>query len=109
LKISEAQTHSYRQFTDHNERLGKTWTPFTMATKMLEEAGEVASAILGLEGIKPRGNYTETTLGRELSDLLYNVFIIAETYHIDLEHAYKQTIDKYEEYLFKQQTEQTNA
>lgn len=76
-----------------------------MAAKMLEEAGEVASVILGLEGIKPKGTYSEEMLGRELSDLLYNVFIIAETYDIDLEHVYKQTIDKYEEYLFEEQIE----
>lgn len=102
LKISEAQTYSYKQFTDHNEQLGKSWTPFIMATKMLEEAGEVASVILGLEGIKPKGDFSEEMLERELSDLLYNVFIIAETYDIDLEHVYKQTIDKYEEYLFEE-------
>ncbi len=73
-----------------------------MATKMLEEAGEVASDLLGLEGYKPKGNYTEEMLGRELSDLLYNIFIIAETYGIDLESVYTHTIDKYEDYLFKE-------
>ena len=71
-----------------------------MATKMLEEAGEVASDILGLEGIKPKGDFTKEMLGRELSDLLYNIFIIAETYDIDLESVYIDTIDKYEDHLF---------
>ena len=71
-----------------------------MATKMLEEAGEVASDILGLEGIKPKGAFTKEMLGRELSDLLYNIFIIAETYDIDLESVYIDTIDKYEDHLF---------
>jgi len=69
---------------------------------MLEEAGEVASDIIGLEGYKPKGKYTEEMLGRELSDLLYNIFIIAETYAIDLESVYTQTIDKYENYLFSE-------
>ncbi len=46
MKISEAQTHSYKLFTDHNTRLGRTWTPLTMATKLLEEAGEAVSVIL---------------------------------------------------------------
>jgi NTP pyrophosphatase (non-canonical NTP hydrolase) len=105
LKISEAQTYSYRQFIDQNERLGKSWTPFVMATKMLEESGEVASVILGLEGVKPKGDFSDEMLGRELSDLLYNIFIIAETYDIDLEHVYKHTIDKYEEYLFEEPIE----
>ena len=74
-----------------------------MTTKMLEEAGEVAADIMGLEGYKPKGNYTEDMLGRELSDLLYNIFIIAETYDIDLESAYKRTIEKYEDYLFREE------
>jgi NTP pyrophosphatase (non-canonical NTP hydrolase) len=100
LKISKAQTHSYRQINNHNERLGREWSPFLMATKMLEEAGEVASDILGLEGIKPKGDFTKEMLGRELSDLLYNIFIIAETYDIDLESVYIDTIDKYEDHLF---------
>ena len=72
------------------------------AVSDLEEAGEVASDIIGLEGYKPKGNYTEEMLGRELSDLLYNIFIIAETYDIDLESVYTHTIDKYEEYLFSE-------
>ena len=100
--MSEVQRYSYKQFMDHNERLGKSWTPFIMVTKLLEAAGEVADVILGLEGVKAKDAYSEDMLGRELSDLLYNVFIIAETYHIDLELAYKNTIDKYEEHLFKE-------
>ena len=102
LNINEAQKYSYHQFRDHNERLGKTWTPFIMTTKMLEEAGEVAEVVLGLEGVKPKGSYSREMLGRELSDLTYNIFIIAETYDIDLESVYKQTIDDCEEYLFKE-------
>jgi len=106
LKISEAQTHSYKLFTDHNTRLGRTWTPLTMATKLLEEAGEAVSVILGLEGLKPKGEYTRDMLGRELSDLLYNILIIAETHNIDLEKACRQVIDKYEDHLFGDQNEQ---
>jgi len=101
--------YSYAQFMEHNKRLGKTWTPFTMTTKMLEEAGEVASVVLGLEGVKPRGVYTKEMLGRELSDLLYNIFIIAETYSVDLDSVYQPTIDKYEESLFKETKASKNA
>jgi NTP pyrophosphatase (non-canonical NTP hydrolase) len=72
-----------------------------MVTKLLEEAGEVAGEILGLEGIKPIGEYSSSTLGRELSDLLYDIFIIAEAYGVDLESMYPATIDKYEKHLFK--------
>jgi len=100
MKINEAQKYSYNLFLEQNKRLGRPWTPFIMVSKMLEEAGEVSEAILGLEGIKSGEKYTKEVLGRELSDLLYNILIIAESYEINIEKFYKPTIDKYEEKLF---------
>jgi len=102
LKISEARKYSYNQFTEINKILNKNWTPFTLATKMLEEAGEVASVIMGLEGFKPPDKpMTHKMLGKELSDLLYDVLLIAETYDVDLENIYRETIDAYPKYLIK--------
>ena len=105
MRIGEAQRYSYQLFLDQNRRLGRSWTPFVMVSKTLEEAGEVSEVVLGLEGIKSREGYTREMLGRELSDLLYNVFIIAESYGLNLEEFYKPTIDKYEEKLFKKMPE----
>jgi NTP pyrophosphatase (non-canonical NTP hydrolase) len=83
-----------------NEKLdpqrGKTWTPFAMVTGLLEEAGEVASAVKGLEGFKPPDKpKTKEMLATELSDLLYKIFILAEHYGIELEEPFVQTINGY--------------
>ncbi len=57
---------------------------------------------MGLEGFKPPDKpKTRDMLGKELSDLLYDVLLIAETYDVDLETVYRKTIDAYPEYLLR--------
>ena len=96
--IAEAQKASYELFKEiterrnQNEHKSMTWTPFALVTNLLEEAGEVASVVKGLEGYKPPDKpKTKEMLGVELSDLLYTVFALAETYGVDLEQSYQQT------------------
>lgn len=75
---------------------GKTWTPFVMVTDLLEEAGEVAAAVKGLEGFKPPEKpKTKEMLAIELSDLVYMIFVLAEHYGIELEEAFVQTVNDY--------------
>lgn len=67
-----------------------------MITDLLEEAGEVAAAIKGLEGFKPPEKpTTKQALATELSDLLYIIFVIAEHYNIELEEVFLQTVNDY--------------
>lgn len=73
---------------------GKRWTPFVMVTDLLEEAGEVASVIKGLEGPKPAEKpKTKEMLGAELSDILYLIFVLSEHYGIELEESFLQTVN----------------
>jgi NTP pyrophosphatase (non-canonical NTP hydrolase) len=83
-----------------NDRLdpqrGKTWTPFVMVADLLEEAGEVAAVVKGLEGLKPPEKpKSQGMLATELSDLLYIIFVLAENYGIDLEGSFLQTVNDY--------------
>jgi len=67
-----------------------------MITDLLEEAGEVAAVVKGLEGFKPSEKpKTKEMLATELSDLLYIIFILSENYGIELEEAFKQTVNDY--------------
>jgi NTP pyrophosphatase (non-canonical NTP hydrolase) len=67
-----------------------------MITDLLEEAGEVAAVVKGLEGFKPPEKpKTKEMLATELSDLLYIIFILSEHYGIELEEAFKQTVNDY--------------
>jgi len=65
-----------------------------MVTDLLEEAGEVAAVVKGLEGFKPPDKpKTKEMLATELSDLLYIIFVLAEHYGIELEEAFMQTVN----------------
>jgi NTP pyrophosphatase (non-canonical NTP hydrolase) len=67
-----------------------------MATDLLEEAGEVAAAIKGLEGFKPPEKpKTREMLATELSDLLYIIFVLAEHYGVKLNESFPQTVEGY--------------
>jgi len=67
-----------------------------MVTDLLEEGGEVASVVKGLEGFKPPEKpKTKDMLATELSDLLYMIFVLAEHYGIDLEESFLQTVNDY--------------
>jgi len=75
---------------------GKGWTPFVVITDLLEEAGEVAAVVKGLEGFKPPEKpKTKEMLATELSDLLYIIFVLAEHYGIEVEEAFMQTVNDY--------------
>ncbi|MCK4434658.1 hypothetical protein KAU92_04140, partial [Candidatus Bathyarchaeota archaeon] len=57
LTLRDAQHLCWKSFRKINDKLdpvrGKDWTPFVMVTDLLEEAGEIAAAVKGLEGFKP--------------------------------------------------------
>lgn len=57
ITICDAQNLCVKNFKMINERLdpirGKGWTPFVMVADLLEETGEIASVVKGLEGFKP--------------------------------------------------------
>jgi NTP pyrophosphatase (non-canonical NTP hydrolase) len=100
LTLRDAQHLCWKNFRKINEKLdpnrGKGWTPFVIVTDLLEEAGEVASVVKGLEGFKPPEKpKTKEMLATELSDMLYIIFILAEHYGINLEEVFIQTVSDY--------------
>lgn len=100
MTMRDAQNLSVKNFKIINERLdplrGKGWTPFVMVTDILEEAGEIASVVKGLEGFKPPEKpKTKEMLAIELSDLLYMVFVLADYYGIELEEPFLKTLNGY--------------
>jgi len=100
LTLFEAQTVSWKIFKKINDKLdvarGRGWDPFVIVTDLLEEAGEVASVVKGLEGFKPPEKpMTKEMLAKELSDLLYGVFVLAEHYGINLEENFLEHVNDY--------------
>jgi len=100
LTLRDAQHLCWKNFRKINEKLdperGKIWTPFVMVTDLLEEAGEVAAVVKGLEGFKsPEKPKTKNMLAAEFSDMLYIIFVLAEHYGIELEETFLQTVNDY--------------
>lgn len=86
----------WKVFHKLNAKLDRSWDPFIMVTDILEEAGEVASVVKGLEGFKPPDKpKTKEMLATELSDLLYMIFILAEHYKVNLGDSFLQTVNDY--------------
>ena len=100
LTLFEAQTVSWKIFRKINDKLdverGKKWDPFVIVTDLLEETGEVAGVVKGLEGFKPPEKLkTKEMLAEELSDVLYAIFVLAEHYGINLEETYLEHVNNY--------------
>jgi len=100
VTLRDAQHLCWKNFRKINDKLdperGKGWTPFVIVTHLLEEAGEVAAVVKGLEGFKPPEKpKTKEMLAMELSDLLYIIFVLAEHYGINMEESFLQTVNNY--------------
>ena len=100
LTLQDAQHVSWKIFTKINAKLdaerGKPWDPFVIVTDLLEEAGEVAAVVKGLEGFKPPEKpKTKEMLAKELTDLLYGVFVLAEHYGVNLEETFLEHVNDY--------------
>ena len=100
LTMRDAQYAAWKIFHKINAQLdqkrSRGWDPFVIATDMLEEAGEVASVVKGLEGFKPPDKpKTKEMLAQELTDLLYAIFVLAEHYGVNLEETYLEHVNNY--------------
>jgi len=100
LTLFEAQTVSWKIFKKINIKLdaerGRKWGPFVIVTDLLEETGEVAGVVKGLEGFKPPEKpKTKEMLAEEMSDLLFAIFVLAEHYGINLEETYLEHVNNY--------------
>jgi NTP pyrophosphatase (non-canonical NTP hydrolase) len=98
LTLRDAQHLCWKNFRKIHDTLDPEardkWTPFMMVADLLEQAGEVAAAIKGLERFKASEKpETKEMLATELSDVLYTIFILAEHYGIELEEAFMQNVN----------------
>jgi NTP pyrophosphatase (non-canonical NTP hydrolase) len=98
VTLRDAQHLCWKNFRKIDDKLNpkrdKGQTPFMMATDLLKGAGEVATAIKGLEGFElPEKPKMKEMLGTELSDLLYAIFVLAENYGIELEESFLETVN----------------
>ena len=70
------------------------------ALDLMEEVGELANAILITEGDKPSNRAiskdADYGISDSLCDILYDVFMLAEDYKVDLSEKYPQVLEHIE-------------
>ena len=100
ITLRDAQHLCWKNFRKINDKLnpnqGKTWTPAIAAKDLFEETKKLTSIIKVLERSKTSGDQkTKRALAKELSNILYTVFVLAEQYNIKLEEVFLQTVNDY--------------
>ncbi|HUV83125.1 MAG TPA: nucleotide pyrophosphohydrolase [archaeon] len=93
LSINEAQELVDNWINQFEEGY---WPPLSMFAALVEEVGELAEEINSLEGYKPKKpEDSEIDIEMELGDILFALICISNYYNIDLDHALKKVLEKY--------------
>lgn len=72
------------------------WHPLSMLARLAEEVGELAREVNHLYGQKPKKETEpEGNLSLELGDILFIITCFANSLDINLEKAFKDTMEKY--------------
>ncbi|MDA8442499.1 MAG: nucleotide pyrophosphohydrolase [Peptococcaceae bacterium] len=72
------------------------WTPSSMMLRLTEELGELAREVNHRYGEKPKKpSEPEGDLALELADILFIIACMVNSLGIDLEDAFKRTMEKY--------------
>ena len=97
LSLQDAQHVSWKIFRKINAKLdaegAKRWNPLVIVTDLLEEAGGVSAVVKGLEGYGSSEKSQKEMLAKELNDVLYSVFVLAEHYGLNLEQTFLEHVN----------------
>lgn len=75
-----------------------SWNKKDRFIELVEEIGELANAILIEEKKKPKSElFRGNSLVDALSDILFNLLVLADTYGIDLDKEYPKMLKRLEE------------
>lgn len=74
----------------------KNWTIHTRFVELVEEVGELANAIQTDEGFKSKKR-KKSEVTNSLCDILYEIFLIADHYDVDLDKEYPLVLEEIED------------
>jgi NTP pyrophosphatase (non-canonical NTP hydrolase) len=98
-EFQAAANHIRDRYATLNEQEGRVpWGREDFMLGFVGDVGDLAKIVMGLEG-KRSGPYTLEALEHELSDCLWSVLILAQSYDIDLEAAFGRTMGQLEQYI----------
>lgn len=74
---------------------GPHWNPETRFVDLVEEIGELANAILVKENKKSKQRQ-KSEIADSLCDSIFNIFMLADIYKVDLDKEYQQVLKQVE-------------
>lgn len=75
------------------KKIGRVWTNSEIMEGFVVDVGELMRIVMEKEGIR-KGRNVDEELVHEMGDCLYSLLILSEKYGIDLERAFRNTMDK---------------
>jgi NTP pyrophosphatase (non-canonical NTP hydrolase) len=96
MEISEAQT-KISNIRIKLAHANQPWPLLILFTDLMEEMGELAEIIKAKEGYKPYKNLPLENMGKEIADVLFSLFSIANYYEIDIEKSLMKILAEYED------------
>jgi NTP pyrophosphatase (non-canonical NTP hydrolase) len=99
MDIKELQERAMQireKFGQYEEaQTGKRWTRQDVMLGFVGDVGDLAKLLMAMEG-KRHIPDKEAKVAHELADCLWSVLVLAQMYEIDIEAAFKQTMDELE-------------
>jgi NTP pyrophosphatase (non-canonical NTP hydrolase) len=80
------------------DRYGRSWTAEEIMLGFLGDVGDLAKLVQGKAGVRPRDDL-DAALAHELADCLWSVLTLADTYGVDLQAAFDDTMQALADHL----------
>lgn len=82
-------------------KFGRSWSGEEIAMGFVGDVGDLMKLVMAHNGIRDIPDANEK-LAHELADCLWAVFVLSETYGVDLEKVFLSTMDDLETYIASQ-------
>ena len=87
MDLNEAMEKTLEVANEMSSHGAKDWDPKTRFIALVEEVGEIANALMLEHGDKP-GEVRRAELADSICDALFDLFLLAKAYGIDLNKEY---------------------
>ncbi len=94
--MDNLQLKTKKVLQEFEKTRAKKWTPEVMALDLVEEVGELANSILVKEGFKNKKR-AKADLVDSVCYVLFDLYMIAEHYGIDVEKEYLKVLEQLKE------------
>ncbi|MFC8829719.1 MazG nucleotide pyrophosphohydrolase domain-containing protein [Streptomyces sp. NPDC057137] len=98
MELHELQARALRihdLYDELNERTrGRVWTREEFMLGFVGDVGDLAKLVMAEEGARDVPGGGREALEHELADCLWSVLILAHRYGVDLDHAFRRTMDE---------------